>query len=94
MHKTEVVFSFVIKTSRRWAEVLQLSEKTFDFPTTFVAAQSSAILRLGFLLCGAIISIPCGLSSASKESESYSILVAQGRKASGARGRLVLAFPD
>ena len=49
MHETQVVFSFVIKTRRYAAEVLQPSEKTLDFPSTFVAAHSSAVLRLWFL---------------------------------------------
>ncbi len=49
MNKTEIIFSFVIKTSRHTAKVLQPGEKTLDFPTTFVTAQTSAVLRLWFL---------------------------------------------
>ena len=49
MNKTEIIFSFVTKTSRRAAEVLQPGEKTLDFPTTFVTAQNSAVLPLWFL---------------------------------------------
>lgn len=46
MNKTEIIFSFVIKTSRYAAKVLQPSKKTLDFPTTFVTAQNATVLRL------------------------------------------------
>ena len=46
MNKTEIIFSFVIKTSRHAAEVLQPSEKALDLPPTFVTAKTSAVLSL------------------------------------------------
>ena len=48
MNKTEIIFSFVIKTSRHATKVLQPGEKALDFPTAFVTAQTSAVLRLWF----------------------------------------------
>jgi len=49
MNKTEIVFNFVIKTSRHAPKVLQPGEKTLDLPTTLIATQTSAILRFRFL---------------------------------------------
>lgn len=48
MNKPEIIFSFVVKTSRHAAKVLQPGEKTLDFPATSVTAQTSAVLRLWF----------------------------------------------
>jgi hypothetical protein len=49
LNKAEVIEGLALVAHDEAAEIAQPSEEPLDLPTTFVATERSAVLRLGFL---------------------------------------------